>query len=97
MEYEIVDSTESLDRALLRIRKAQEEFGKFTQEQVDKIFQAAAIAANQARIPLAEMAVEETGMGIIEDKVIKLIRKANNRGGNDNISIAYLDLKEKGE
>lgn len=70
-DYEIVNSTESLDRAIQRIRKAQTEFGKFSQEQVDKIFQAAAIAANQARIPLAEMAVAETGMGVVEDKVIK--------------------------
>ena len=70
-DYDIVDSVESLEKALQKIRKAQKEFGKFTQEQVDKIFQAAAIAANQARIPLAEMAVAETGMGIVEDKVIK--------------------------
>ncbi len=70
-DYEIVDSIETLEKAMKRIRKAQEEYGKFSQEQVDKIFQAAAIAANQARIPLAEMAVEETGMGVVEDKVIK--------------------------
>ena len=70
-ERKIVDSVESLEKALVKIRKAQKEFGKFNQEQVDKIFQAAAIAANQARIPLAEMAVAETGMGIVEDKVIK--------------------------
>ena len=70
-ERKIVDNVESLEEALVRIRKAQAEFGKFSQEQVDKIFQAAAIAANQARIPLAEMAVAETGMGIVEDKVIK--------------------------
>ncbi len=70
-DYDIVDSIESLEKAMQRIRKAQQEYGKFNQEQVDKIFQAAAIAADQARIPLAEMAVEETGMGIVEDKVIK--------------------------
>ena len=70
-ERKIVDNVESLEEALVRIRKAQAEFGKFSQEQVDKIFQAAAIAANQARISLAEMAVAETGMGIVEDKVIK--------------------------
>jgi len=70
-DYDIVDSVETLEKALQKIRKAQKEFGKFSQEQVDKIFQAAAIAANQARIPLAEMAVAETGMGIVEDKVIK--------------------------
>ena len=51
--------------------KAQEEFSKFSQEKVDQIFKAAAIAANQARIPLAQMAVEETGMGVVEDKIIK--------------------------
>ena len=70
-DYDIVDSIESLEKAMQRIRKAQQEYGKFSQEQVDKIFQEAAIAADQARIPLAEMAVAETGMGLIEDKVIK--------------------------
>ena len=70
-DYDIVDSIESLEKAMQRIRKAQQEYGKFSQEQVDKIFQAAAIAADQARIPLAEMAVEETEMGLVEDKVIK--------------------------
>ena len=70
-DYDIVGSIESLEKAMQRIRKAQQEYGKFSQEQVDKIFQAAAIAADQARIPLAEMAVEETGMGLVEDKVIK--------------------------
>ena len=70
-ERECIDNVESLERALARVRKAQEIFGTYSQEQVDKIFAAAAIAANQARIPLAEMAVEETGMGIVEDKVIK--------------------------
>lgn len=70
-EYKVVDSVDSLQEAFARVRKAQKEFSKYTQEQVDKIFKAAAIAANQARIPLAKMAVEETGMGVIEDKVIK--------------------------
>ena len=70
-EYKIVDSIDSLQEAFDRVRKAQKEFSKYTQEQVDKIFRAAAIAANQARIPLAKMAVEETGMGVVEDKVIK--------------------------
>ena len=70
-ERECIDNVESLERALARVRKAQEIFGTYSQEQVDKIFAAAAITANQARIPLAEMAVEETGMGIVEDKVIK--------------------------
>ena len=62
---------EDLQKTIEKVRKAQQEFSKYTQEQVDKIFQAAAIAANQSRIPLAKMAVEETGMGIVEDKVIK--------------------------
>ena len=69
--YEIVDSIETFDEALKRVKKAQEKFSTYTQEQVDKIFKAAAIAANGARIPLAKLAVEETGMGVIEDKVIK--------------------------
>ena len=70
-EYEIVDSVEKLQETILRVKKAQEEFSKFPQEKVDEIFKAAAIAANSVRIPLAKMAVEETGMGIVEDKVIK--------------------------
>ena len=69
--YEIVDSVEKLEQTLKRVRKAQETFATYTQEQVDKIFRAAAIAANKQRIPLAKMAVEETGMGVVEDKVIK--------------------------
>ncbi|MBR6614162.1 MAG: bifunctional acetaldehyde-CoA/alcohol dehydrogenase, partial [Clostridia bacterium] len=67
----VVDSVEKLEKAIASTRKAQEEFAKFSQEQVDEIFKAAAIAANSARIPLAKMAVEETGMGLVEDKVIK--------------------------
>ncbi|MDD4700127.1 MAG: bifunctional acetaldehyde-CoA/alcohol dehydrogenase [Oscillospiraceae bacterium] len=70
-KYEIVDSVEKLGEAILRVRSAQKEFATFTQEQVDKIFLAAASAANKQRIPLAKLAVEETGMGIVEDKVIK--------------------------
>ena len=70
-EYEIVDSVEKLEAAIARVREAQKQFAAFTQEQVDKIFLAAAVAANRQRIPLARMAVEETGMGIVEDKVIK--------------------------
>ncbi len=69
--YEIVDGVEKLEAALDRARAAQKVFATYTQEQVDAIFLAAATAANQARIPLAQMAVEETGMGIVEDKVIK--------------------------
>lgn len=70
-EYECVDSVETLTKTLEKVKNAQKEFSKYSQEQVDKIFQAEAIAANEARIPLAKMAVEETGMGIVEDKVIK--------------------------
>ena len=69
--YEVVDGVEKLEDAIKRVRKAQEKFASYTQEQVDAIFFAAATAANQKRIPLAKMAVEETGMGIVEDKVIK--------------------------
>ncbi|MBR2745052.1 MAG: bifunctional acetaldehyde-CoA/alcohol dehydrogenase [Clostridia bacterium] len=69
--YDIVDSTESLQKLIENVRKAQKEFATFSQEKVDKIFFAAAMAANKARIPLAKLAVEETGMGVIEDKVIK--------------------------
>ena len=71
MAKEIIDSVEKLEEELVRVRAAQKEFSTYTQEQVDKIFLAAAKAANMARIPLAKMAVEETGMGIVEDKVIK--------------------------
>lgn len=70
-KYEMVDSVETLGSALARVRAAQAEFATYSQEQVDKIFLAAASAANKARIVLAKMAVEETGMGIVEDKVIK--------------------------
>ena len=70
-ERKIVDSVETLEEILARVKEAQKKFATYTQEQVDKIFLAAAIAANQARIPLAKMAVEETGMGVVEDKVIK--------------------------
>ena len=70
-EYPIVESVESFKEALARVRAAQTTFATYTQEQVDKIFRVAATAANRARIPLAKMAVEETGMGVAEDKVIK--------------------------
>lgn len=69
--YEIVDGVEKLEAALAKVRAAQKIYASYTQEQVDAIFLAAATAANQARIPLAQMAVEETGMGVVEDKVIK--------------------------
>lgn len=65
-ERKIVDSVETLEETLARVKEAQKKFATYTQEQVDKIFLAAAIAANQARIPLAKMAVEETGMGVVQ-------------------------------
>ena len=68
---EIIDNVEALVAKMNAMREAQKVFATYTQEQVDKIFKAAAIAANKERIPLAKMAVEETGMGIVEDKVIK--------------------------
>ena len=68
---EIIDSVEGLNAKMAAMREAQKVFATYTQEQVDKIFFAAASAANKMRIPLAKMAVEETGMGIVEDKVIK--------------------------
>ena len=68
---EIIDSVEALTAKMAAMREAQKVFATYTQEQVDKIFYEAAKAANQQRIPLAKMAVAETGMGIVEDKVIK--------------------------
>lgn len=70
-EYKVINSVDALKSRLKQVKKAQEEFAKFTQEQVDAIFLAAATAANHARVPLAKLAVEETQMGIVEDKVIK--------------------------
>ena len=67
----LVDGVEKLHEALTRVRAAQKLFATYTQEQVDKIFLAAASAADKARITLAKLAVAETGMGIVEDKVIK--------------------------
>ncbi|HYE08713.1 MAG TPA: hypothetical protein VEF53_00890, partial [Patescibacteria group bacterium] len=67
----IVKTVDELMQRLEGIRSAQKQFATFTQEQVDEIFKQAAIAANSARITLAKMAAEETGMGIVEDKVIK--------------------------
>ncbi len=70
-KYNIAQDPESLEKVLAGVREAQRIFSTYTQEQVDKIFFAAAVAANKMRIPLAKMAVEETGMGVVEDKVIK--------------------------
>lgn len=70
-EYPNIDTLESLEEVITRVKAAQAVYASYTQEQVDKIFLAAATAANKARIPLAKAAVAETGMGIVEDKVIK--------------------------
>ncbi len=70
-ETGLVDNVEALTRKIAEVRAAIEKFSTYTQEQVDKIFLAAATAANKERISLAKMAVEETGMGVVEDKVIK--------------------------
>ncbi len=67
----IIETLEDLEFAMQELREAQKIFASYTQEQVDVIFKAAATAANKARIPLSRMAVEETGMGVLEDKVIK--------------------------
>ena len=88
--YPIVDTIESLEERLAGVREAQRIFAAYTQEQVDKIFTAAALAANKARIPLAKLAVEETGMGIVEDKVIK------NHYASEYIYNAYRDTKTCG-
>ena len=86
----IVDNAETFEKKLALVRAAQEAYAAFTQEQVDAIFKAAALAANNARIPLAKMAVEETGMGIVEDKVIK------NHYAAEYIYNAYKDTKTCG-
>ena len=70
-EYPVIDSLEALEEEIARVKAAQNIYSGYTQEQVDKIFLAAATAANKARIPLARAAVDETHMGIVEDKVIK--------------------------
>ena len=88
--YTTVDSVETLNQALAITREAQKKFATYTQEQVDKIFLAAASAADKARISLAKLAVEETGMGIIEDKVIK------NHYAAEYIYNAYKDTKTCG-
>lgn len=86
----LVDSVETLQQEIERVRNAQREFSKFSQEQVDKIFLAAALAANKMRIPLAKMAVEETGMGVVEDKVIK------NHYASEYVYNAYRNTKTCG-
>lgn len=67
----MVSTVQELEQEIKKVRKAQQEFAKFSQKQVDEIFKAAAIAANKQRLPLAKQAVAETGMGVVEDKVIK--------------------------
>ena len=67
----LVDNVEALNDLLDRVKKAQQEYSNFSQEDVDRIFKAAATAADKMRIPLARMAVEDTGMGVLEDKIIK--------------------------
>ena len=86
----IVSDEASLKRMLESVRAAQAKFATYSQEQVDKIFYAAALAANKARIPLAKMAVEETGMGVVEDKVIK------NHYASEYIYNAYKNAKTCG-
>lgn len=86
----LIDNVDALQARMKEMRRAQETFASYTQEQVDKIFFAAAMAANKARIPLAKMAVEETGMGIVEDKVIK------NHYASEYIYNAYRDTKTCG-
>ena len=89
-EYPVIDSLESLEEEIARVKKAQAVYATYTQEQVDRIFLAAATAANKARIPLARAAHEETGMGIVEDKVIK------NHFASEYIYNAYRDTKTCG-
>ena len=89
-KYPVVQSATSFKKALNRVREAQKVFATYTQEQVDKIFLAAATAANQARVELAKMAVEETGMGVAEDKVIK------NHFASEYIYNTYRDTKTCG-
>ena len=89
-EFRPIDSVEALQERMTIMRRAQREFAKFMQEQVDRIFFEAAMAANKARIPLAKMAVEETGMGVMEDKVIK------NHYASEYIYHAYRNTKTVG-
>ena len=89
-EYPIVESVESFAAALARVKAAQKEFATYSQEQVDAIFLAAATAASRERLPLAKMAVEETGMGVVEDKVIK------NHFASEYIYNTYRDTKTCG-
>ena len=89
-QVKAIETVEELQASILEVRKAQEIFATFSQEKVDAIFRAAALAANHNRIPLAKMAVEETGMGVVEDKVIK------NHYASEYIYNAYKDTKTCG-
>ena len=89
-EERLVDSVDRLKEVIQEVRAAEAEFAKYSQEQVDAIFRAAAMAANAARIPLAKLAVEETKMGVVEDKVIK------NNYASEYIYNAYKDAKTCG-
>ena len=89
-EYTVIDGVDKLKAAIERVREAQKKFAAYTQEEVDKIFLAAATAANKERIRLAKLAVEETGMGIVEDKVIK------NHYASEYIYNAYKNVKTCG-
>ena len=86
----VIDNAEALEAKMAAMKEAQKLFAAYTQEQVDKIFKAAATAADKARIPLAKMAVEETGMGVVEDKVIK------NHYASEYIYNAYKNTKTCG-
>ena len=89
-EYPNVDTLEALEKEIARVKAAQAVYASYTQEQVDRIFLAAATAANKARIPLAKAAVAETGMGIVEDKVIK------NHFASEYVYNAYRNTKTCG-
>ena len=89
-ERKSVESVERLEEVIASVREAQRKYATYTQEQVDKIFLAAATAANKQRIPLAKLAVEETGMGVVEDKVIK------NNYASEYIYNAYKNTKTCG-
>ncbi|MBQ7822198.1 MAG: bifunctional acetaldehyde-CoA/alcohol dehydrogenase, partial [Clostridia bacterium] len=89
-KYPIVDGVEKLEARLAQVRAAQIKFAEYSQEEVDRIFKAAAMAANKARISLAKLAVNETGMGIVEDKVIK------NHYASEYIYNKYRDTKTCG-
>ena len=88
--YDYINSVETLEKAFLNLRRASEEYSHFSEEQVDEIFKCAAIAAGKARIVLAKLAVEETGMGVVEDKIIK------NQYASEYIYNAYRNVKTCG-